>query len=61
MYVSNIWGCVFSFTLPGMVLGVMAALAAVEMVEARERRRARARRSKGQKLYNELLREDWKC
>ena len=61
MHVSNIWGCVFSFMLPGMVLGVMAALAAVEMVEARERRRARARRSKGQKLYNELLREDWKC
>lgn len=61
MHVSNIWGCVFSFTLPGMVLGAMAALAAVEMVEAREQRRARARRSKGQKLYNELLREDWKC
>lgn len=57
----NYFGLFFSFTLPGIVLGVMAALAAVEMVEARERRRARARRSKGQKLYNELLREDWKC
>lgn len=57
----NYFGLFFSFTFPGMVLGAMAALAVVEMVEARERRRARARRSKGQKLYNELLREDWKC
>ncbi len=57
----NYFGLFFSFTLPGAVLGAMAALAAMKMVEAREWRRARARRSKGQKLYNELLREDWKC
>lgn len=56
MHVSNIWGCVFSFMLPGMVLGAMAALAAMEMVKARERRRARARR----KLYIEDLKEEWK-
>lgn len=55
----NYFGLFFSFTFPGMVLGAMAALAVVQA--AGERRRARARRSKGQKLYNELLREDWKC
>ena len=59
MHVSNIWGCVFSFTLPGAVLGAMAALAAVEMVEARERRRAEARRRK-RPLYIEDLKEEWK-
>ena len=57
MHVSNIWGCVFSFMLPGMVLGVMAALAAMEMVEARERRRARRRK---RPLYIEDLKEEWK-
>lgn len=59
MHVSNIWGCVFSFMLPGMVLGIMAALAAMELVEARERRRARARRRKSP-LYIEDLKEEWK-
>lgn len=59
MHVSNIWGCVFSFTLPGMVLGAMAALAAVEMVDARERRKAEARRRK-RPLYIEDLKEEWK-
>nr|DAJ22351.1 MAG TPA: Cell-membrane associated Mucin15 [Myoviridae sp. ct6nn14] len=59
MQVSNIWGCVFSFMLPGMVLGAMAALAVVELVEARERRRARARRRK-KPLYIEDLKEEWK-
>lgn len=51
----NYFGLIFSFTLPGMVLGAMAALAAVEMVEARERRMARRR-----KLYIEDLKEEWK-
>ncbi len=59
MHVSNIWGCVFSFMLPGAVLGAMAALAAVKMVEAREWRRARARRRK-RPLYIEDLKEEWK-
>lgn len=57
MHVSNIWGCVFSFMLPGMVLGIMAALAAMELVEARERRRARRRK---RPLYIEDLKEEWK-
>lgn len=54
MNVSNIWGCVFSFMLPGAVLGAMAALAAVDLIEARERCRAEARR---RKLYVEDLKE----
>ena len=56
MHVSNIWGCVFSFMLPGMVLGAMAALAAVEIADARERRKADARRRK-RPLYIEDLKE----
>lgn len=59
MHVSNIWGCVFSFALPGMVLGAVAALAAVEIADARERRKADARRRK-RPLYIEDLKEEWK-
>lgn len=59
MHVSNIWGCVFSFTLPGAVLGAVAALAAVEIADARERRKADARRRK-RPLYIEDLKEEWK-
>ena len=55
----NYFGLIFSFALPGAVLGAMAALAAVEMVEARERRRAEARRRK-RPLYIEDLKEEWK-
>nr|DAX17815.1 MAG TPA: PufQ cytochrome subunit [Caudoviricetes sp.] len=51
----NYFGLIFSFALPGMVLGAMAALAAVEMVEARERRRARRRK---RPLYIENLKEE---
>lgn len=50
----NYFGLFFSFMLPGMVLGAMAALAAVEMVEARERRRTRRRKKP---LYIEDLKE----
>ncbi len=39
----NYFGLMFSFFLPGAVLGCMAALAAVQALEERERRRARAR------------------
>ena len=53
----NYFGLFFSFMLPGMVLGAMAALAAVEMVEARERRRTRRRKKP---LYIEDLKEEWK-
>lgn len=53
----NYFGLIFSFALPGAVLGAMAALAAVEMVEARERRRARRRK---RPLYIEDLKEEWK-
>ena len=53
----NYFGLFFSFTLPGAVLGAMAALVAVEMVEARERRRARRRK---RPLYIEDLKEEWK-
>lgn len=53
----NCFGLFFSFTLPGLVLGAMAALAAMEMVEARERRRALRRK---RPLYIENLKEEWK-
>lgn len=39
----NYFGLMFSFFLPGAVLGCMAALAAVQALEERSRRRARAR------------------
>ena len=39
----NYFGLMFSFFMPGLVLGCMAALAAVQALEERERRRARAR------------------
>lgn len=55
----NYFGLFFSFMLPGMVLGAMAALAAVEALEARERRRARVRRRK-RPLYIEDLKEERK-
>lgn len=51
----NYFGLIFSFTLPGMVLGAMAALAAVQA--AGERRRARRRK---RPLYIEDLKEEWK-
>lgn len=55
----NYFGLFFSFTLPGAVLGAMAALAAVEIADARERRKADARRRK-RPLYIEDLKEEWK-
>lgn len=44
MYVSNIWGCIFSFLIPGIVIGILIALTAVEVLEASKARRRRSRK-----------------
>lgn len=56
----NYFGLMFSFFLPGMVLGCMAALAAVQALDEREQRKARARlAAKRQRpLYIGNVRED---
>lgn len=56
----NYFGLMFSFFLPGAVLGCMAALAAVQALEERSRRRARARlAAKRQRpLYIRDVRDD---
>nr|DAE08736.1 MAG TPA: hypothetical protein [Siphoviridae sp. ct3lF2] len=53
----NYFGLMFSFFLPGAVLGCMAALAAVQALEEHERRRAQARRMRQRPLYIENLKE----
>lgn len=56
----NYFGLMFSFFMPGAVLGCMAALAAVQALEERSRRRARARlAAKRQRpLYIRDVRDD---
>lgn len=56
----NYFGLMFSFFLPGMVLGCMAALAAVQALEEREQRKARARQAakRQRPLYIGNVRED---
>ena len=53
----NYFGLMFSFFLPGAVLGCMAALAAVQALEEYERRKAQARRMRQRPLYIENLKE----
>lgn len=51
----NYFGMIFSFTLPGVIVGILIALATVQAIEAR-RANARAKRIK-RKLYVEDLRK----
>lgn len=51
----NYFGLMFSFFLPGAVLGCMVALAAVQALEEYERRKAQARRMRQRPLYIEDL------
>lgn len=51
----NYFGMIFSFTLPGVIVGILIALTAVQAIEAR-RAKARAKRIK-RKLYVEDLRK----
>lgn len=52
----NYFGMIFSFTLPGVIVGILISLAAVQAIEAR-RPKARAKRIK-LKLYVEDLKND---
>lgn len=54
MYVSNIWGCVFSFTLPGVILGILIAIAAAQGVQRRTQKRQQPQK---RGLYIEDLKE----
>lgn len=56
----NYFGLMFSFFLPGMVMGCMAALAAVQALDEREQRKARARQAakRQRPLYIGNVRED---
>lgn len=53
--IMNYFGMIFSFTLPGVIVGILIALTAVQAIEAR-RAKARAKRIK-RKLYVEDLRK----
>lgn len=46
MYITNIWGGIFSFFIPGVVFGLMIAIAIVEGFVIRERRREKQRAAK---------------
>lgn len=46
MYITNIWGGVFSFFIPGVVFGLMIAIAIAEGFVIRERRREKQRADK---------------
>lgn len=52
----NYFGMIFSFTLPGIIVGILIALTAVQAIEAR-RAKARAKRIK-RKLHVEDLKND---
>lgn len=54
MNVSNIWGCVFSFTLPGVILGILIAITVAQGVQRRTQKRQQPRR---RGLYIEDLKE----
>ena len=55
MNVSNIWGCVFSFTLPGVILGILIAISVAQGVQRRTQKRQQPRR---RGLYIEDLKEE---
>ena len=57
MNVSNIWGCVFSFTLPGVILGILIAIAVAQGVQRRTQKRQQPRR---RGLYIENMKEGTK-
>ena len=59
MNVSNIWGCVFSFTLPGVIIGILIAIAVAQGVAAQRRTQKRQQPQK-RGLYIENRKEDWK-
>ena len=46
MYITNIWGGVFSFFIPGVGFGLRIAIAIVEGFVIRERRREKQRAAK---------------
>ncbi len=56
MNVSNIWGCVFSFTLPGVILGILIAVAVAQGVAA-QRRAEKRRQPRRRGLYIENMKE----
>lgn len=62
MNVSNIWGCVFSFTLPGVILGILIAVAVAHGFAA-QRKAEQKRQPRRRGLYIKDLREEretWK-
>ena len=55
----NYFGLFFSFTLPGIIIGIMIAATAAE--GARKRRRVKSGQKPQRGLYIENIKEDWKC
>lgn len=56
----NYFGLFFSFTLPGVILGIMIAVAVAHGVAA-QRRAEQKRQPRKRGLYIENMKEDWKC
>jgi len=53
----NYFGLFFSFTLPGVILGVLIAIAAAQGVQRRTQKRQQPQK---RGLYIENMKEDWK-
>lgn len=53
----NYFGLFFSFTLPGVILGVLIAIAAAQGVQRRAEKRQQPQK---RGLYIENMKEDWK-
>lgn len=56
----NCFGLFFSFTLPGVILGIMISVAVAQGVAA-QRRAEKRQQPRKRGLYIKDLREDWKC
>lgn len=56
----NYFGLFFSFTLPGVILGILIAVAVAHGLAA-QRRAEQKRQPRKRGLYIENMKEDWKC
>lgn len=56
----NYFGLFFSFTLPGVILGIMISVAVAQGLAA-QRRAEQKRQPRKRGLYIENMKEDWKC
>lgn len=55
----NYFGLFFSFTLPGVILGILIAIAVTQGLAA-QRRAEQKQQPRRRGLYIESMKEDWK-